>query len=199
MMLSGWKRKNSSMTISEGQIKGLIAVCLTLAIIPSFIFLYSLLINYRAPAFTDQLDNSLAIEVVKNDQPQGIYFVGSETSSGQLLRTAGIGEFSFPDFKLNDGMKIMINSTSGNQNVVVAKISSAERLALGMPLDINQVTEDELLLITGIGQATAKKILDLRNKLGRFHNIEQLMEVKGIKEKKLTEIRKYLYVEKRQQ
>lgn len=198
-MLSGWKRKNSSMTISEGQIKGLIAVCLTLAIIPSFIFLYSLLINYRAPAFTDQLDNSLAIEVVKNDQPQGIYFVGSETSSGQLLRTAGIGEFSFPDFKLNDGMKIMINSTSGNQNVVVAKISSAERLALGMPLDINQVTEDELLLITGIGQATAKKILDLRNKLGRFHNIEQLMEVKGIKEKKLTEIRKYLYVEKRQQ
>ena len=198
MMLSGSKRKNSSMTISEGQIKGLIAVCLTLAIIPFFIFLYSLFSNYKAPAFTDQLDNSLAIEVVENDQPKGIYFVGSETSSEQLLKNAGIGEFSFPDFKLNDGMKIMINSASGNQDVVIAKISSAERLALGMSLDINQVTEDELLLITGIGQATAQKILYLRDKLGRFRNIEQLMEIKGIKEKKLAEIRKYLYVEKHQ-
>ena len=92
----------------------------------------------------------------------------------------------------------MINSASESNNIVVTKIAAAERLALGMPLDINQVTEDELLLITGIGQATAEKILDLRNKLGRFRNIEQLMEIKGIKEKKLAEIRKYLYVEKSQ-
>jgi competence protein ComEA len=186
------------MTISEGQIKGLIAVCLTLAIIPFIISLYSLFISFKAPTFTDQLDNSLAIEVMENDQPKGIYFVGSETSSGQLFKTAGIREFLYPDFKLNDGMKIMINSASGNQNVVAAKISSAERLALGMPLDINQVIKDELLLITGIGQATAEKILDLRSKLGRFRNIEQLMEIKGIKEKKLAKIRKYLYVKKSQ-
>ena len=185
------------MTISEGQIKGLIAVCLTLAIIPFFSLFYSLFISYKIPVFIDQSDNSLAIEVVQNNQPKGIYFVGSETSAGQLLKNVGIGQFSFQDFKLKDGMKIMINSTSGNKNVV-AKISSAERLTLGMPLDINQVTEDELLLITGIGQVTAKKILDLRNKLGLFRNIEQLMEIKGIKEKKLTEIRKYLYVEKSQ-
>jgi competence protein ComEA len=114
------------------------------------------------------------------------------------LKTVDIGEFSFQSFKLNDGMKIMINSVSGKNDIVVTKIASAERLALGMPLDINQVTEDELLLITGIGQATAEKILDLRSKLGRFRNIEQLMEIKGIKEKKLAKIRKYLYVKKSQ-
>ena len=79
------------MTISVGQIKGLIAVCLTLAIIPFFNLFYSLFISYKAPAFTDKLDNSLTVEVVKNDQPKGIYFVGSETTSGQLLKTAGIG------------------------------------------------------------------------------------------------------------
>ena len=197
-MLSGSKRKNSSMTISEGQIKGLIVVCLTLAIIPFFIYLYSLFISYKAPAFTDQLDNSLAIEVMENDQPKGIYFVGSETSSGQLLKNTGISEFSFPDFKLNDGMKITINSASGKNDIIVTKIIASERLALGMPLDINQVTEDELLLITGIGQATAEKILDLRKKLRRFRDIKQLMEIKGIKEKKLAKIRKYLYVEKQQ-
>ena len=79
------------------QIKGLIAVGLTLAIIPFFIFLYSLFVSYQVPAFSDQLDNSLAVEVVENDQSKGIYFVGSETSSGQLLKAAGIGEFSFQD------------------------------------------------------------------------------------------------------
>ena len=186
------------MTISEGQIKGLIAICLTLAIIPFFSLFYSLFNSYKIPVFIDQSDNSLAIEVVENDQPKGIYFVGPETTSGQLLKTAGIGEFLYPDFKLNDGMKITINSVSGKNDIVVTKIASAERLALGMPLDINQATEDDLLLITGIGQATAEKILDLRSKLGRFRNIKQLMEIKGIKEKKLAEIRKYLYVEKRQ-
>jgi len=198
-MLSGWKRKNKSMTISEGQIKGLIAVCLTLAIILFFSLFYSLLINYKAPVFADQLDNSLAMEVVENNQSKGVYFVGSETSSGQLLKTAGIGEFAFTDFKLNDGMKIIINSASGNQNIDITKMAATERLALGMPLDINQVTEDELLLITGIGQVTAEEILNLRKKLGRFENIKQLMEIKGIKEKRLAQIRKHLYVEKHPQ
>ena len=197
-MLSGWKRKNNSMTISEGQLKGLIAVCLTLAIIPFFIFLYSLFSSYQAPTFSDQLDNSLAIEIVENDKPKGIYFVGSETSSRQLLKAAGIGEFSFPDFKLDNGMKITINSVSGKNDIIVTKIANAERLSLGMPLDINQATEDDLFLVKGIGEATAKKILDLRNKLGRFSDISQLLEIKGIKEKKLTGIRKYLYIEKQQ-
>jgi competence protein ComEA len=186
------------MTISGGQIKGLIVICLTLAIVSFFIFLYSLFSTYQAPAFSDQLDNSLAIEIVENDQPRGIYFVGSETSSEQLLKAAGIGEFSFPVFKLDDGMKITVDSSSGKNDIIVIKIANAEKMALGMPIDINKATEDDLLLVKGIGEATAKKILDLRNKLGRFRDIKQLMEIKGIKEKKLAEIRKYLYVEKNQ-
>lgn len=198
MMLSDWRIKNSSMTISEGQIKGLIAVCLILAFIPFFIFLHSLFSSYQAPAFSDQSDNSIAVEVVENDQPKGIYFVGSETSSRQLLKSAGIGEFSFQDFKLDDGMKITLNSVSGKNDIIVTKIANTERLALGMPLDINQATEDDLFLVKGIGETTAKKILDLRNKLGRFSDINQLLEIKGIKEKKLTGIRKYLYIEKQQ-
>lgn len=196
MMLSDWKRKNNSMTVTENQIKGLIAICVTLAIIPLFSFLYRSFINYKAPIFTDQLVKSLAIEVVENDQPKGIYFVGSGTSAHQLLKKAGIREFSSPDFQLDDGMKITIGSASGKKDIIVAKIEADKRLALGIKLDINKATEDELLLISGIGEVTAKKILDLRSKLGRFRNIEQLMEIKGIKEKKLAKFRKYLYVEK---
>ncbi|MCX5848301.1 MAG: helix-hairpin-helix domain-containing protein [Deltaproteobacteria bacterium] len=197
MMLSDWKRKNNLMIISESQIKGLIAVCLTLAIIPFFIFFHSSFINYQAPIFTDQLANSLAIEVVEKDQPKGIYFVDSEAFAGKLLKDAGIGEFSFHDFKLDNGMKITVVSSSGRNHIAVTQIEADKRLALGIKFDINKATQDDLLLVKGIGEATAEKILNLRDKLGRFRNIEQLMEIKGIKEKKLAEIRKYLYVEKR--
>ena len=132
-----------------------------MAIIPFFSLFYSLFISYQAPAFTDQLDNSLTVEVVENDQPKGIYFVSPETTFGQLLKTAGIGDFLYPDFKLNDGMKITINSASEKNDIIVTKIANAERLALGMPLDINKVTGDDLLLVKGIGEATAKKNIRL--------------------------------------
>jgi len=196
MMLSDWKRKNNSMTVSESQIKGLIAICITLAIIPFFSFFYRLFISYKAPLFTDQFNDSLVIEVIDKNQTNGIYFVSPETSAHQLLKKAGIGEFSAKDFQLDDGMKITIDSDSGRDDIIVAKIEADKRLALGMQLDINKVMEDDLLLISGIGEVTAKKILDLRIKLGQFRNIEQLMEIKGIKEKKLAKFRKYLYVEK---
>jgi len=195
MMLSGWKRKNKSMTFSTGQIKGMIAVCLIMAIIP-FINYYNLLFSPEFPVFIDQMDNSLAIEIVAGNQQEGVYFVGSETSFGQLLKDAGIGAmFSSPDFKLKNGMKININSESGNQNIDVTKMDGAKRLALGMPLDVNQVTKEELLLIKGIGETTAEEILNLRKKLIRFKSVNQLMEIRGIKEKKLAQIRKYLNIE----
>ena len=184
------------MTVSANQIKGLIAICITLAIIPFFSFFYRLFISYKFPVFTDQSNNSLAIEIVDGDKSGEIYFVSPQTTANQLLKTAGIGQTGENDFQLESGMRIKINSASGKDDIIVAKIEADKRLALGMQLDINKATEEELILINGIGAVTAKKILDLRNKLGRVRNIEQLMEIKGIKEKKLAGFRKYLYAEK---
>ncbi|MFZ3055956.1 MAG: helix-hairpin-helix domain-containing protein [Smithella sp.] len=183
------------MTISKSQIKGLIAVCVILAIIPFFNY-YSLFVSYEIPVFADQINNLLAIEVVEKDQSQGIYFVGAETSAAKFLENTGIRKFSFPDFKLNDGMKITVGSSPGGNNIAVTEIGAVKRLALGMKFDLNKATKDDLLLVKGIGESTAGKILDLRGRLNRFRNIEQLMEIKGIKKRRLAEIRKYLYVEK---
>ena len=65
-------------------------------------------------------------------------------------------------------MKITIDSDSGRDNIIVGKIEADKRLVLGMQLNINKVTKDDLLLINGIGEVTAKQILDLRSKLGQF-------------------------------
>ncbi|MGP8154873.1 MAG: ComEA family DNA-binding protein [Smithella sp.] len=183
------------MTISESKIKGLIAVCLIIAIIPFISFFYQSLHKYKIPDFTNQCDDCLAIEIVKGDQSAGVYFISPGTTVNQLLKSAAIEGQAKNDFRLETGMKLIIDSVSKNKEIVITEIPAADRLSLGMPIDINQATEDDLLLIKGIGPATAQKILDLRKQLSRFRDIRQLMEIKGIKEKRLSEIEKYLYVD----
>jgi len=182
--------------IFERQIKGIIAICIALAIIPFIIFISGSKVNYRVPELANQFPEKIAVEVVENDKSRGMYFVDLKTSVNQLLKSIDIDELVKEDFPLRSGMKISMSSVSEDHNVTVAKIESSKRLAISMPLDINRVTETDLILVSGIGEVTAKKILDLRSKLGRYKKIEQLTECKGITEKKLAKLRKYLYVEK---
>jgi len=182
--------------IFERQIKGIIAICIALAVIPFIVFISGSKVNYRVPELANQSPDKIAVEVLENDKSRGMYFVDPKTSANQLLKSIGIEKQAREDFPLNSGMKIMISSASQNHNVTASGLESANRLALGMKLDINRATENDLVLVSGIGEVTAKKILDMRGKLGKFKSIEQLLEIKGIKEKKLAKLRKYLYVKK---
>jgi competence ComEA-like helix-hairpin-helix protein len=61
-------------------------------------------------------------------------------------------------------------------------------------LDLNRVSREELVSVPGIGPAMAQAIVDLRAKKGSFTRVEDLLEVTGIKEKKLASIAGYLEV-----
>lgn len=62
-------------------------------------------------------------------------------------------------------------------------------------LNVNTATEEELISVKGIGSVTAKAIIEYRTKTGGFTSLDQLLDIKGIGEKKLEEIKKYLTVE----
>lgn len=62
------------------------------------------------------------------------------------------------------------------------------------PIDINKVTYDELIMIPGIGDVTANRILAFREHSGRISNMEQLLEIDGIGEATCQELYYYLYV-----
>ena len=57
------------------------------------------------------------------------------------------------------------------------------------PVNINTATEAELETVTGIGPATAKKIVAHRDKNGPFASVDQLEEVPGIGPAKLEGMR----------
>jgi competence protein ComEA len=66
--------------------------------------------------------------------------------------------------------------------------------AAPLKLDLNVVSAEELLGVPGIGPHMAQAIVELRTKKGQFKNVEELLEVAGIKGKKLAAISKYLEV-----
>lgn len=56
-------------------------------------------------------------------------------------------------------------------------------------LDLNTATLEQLDAIPGIGPVTAQKILDHRQRIGRFTGVDQLLDVSGIGAKTLEKIR----------
>ena len=63
-------------------------------------------------------------------------------------------------------------------------------------ININTASAETLKKIPGIGSVIANNIILLRQKKGKFNTLDELIEVKRIGSKKLSNIKKYLYLEK---
>ena len=62
-------------------------------------------------------------------------------------------------------------------------------------IDINTADLESLKKISYIGEATARAILETRQKRGRFKTLEHLLMVNGIGQRKLEIIKPYLKVD----
>lgn len=181
----------------EHQIRGMIAISITLAVIPLVVFLMPFLVNPPSPDLSASGSDSdnLIIEIVRENGDSGIYFVRPGTTASQLFSQAGIKPNIKMDVNLRSGTKIHLVAASTEQNMVIGKMDAEKRLALGLPLDINAASLDDLKLVPGIGEGLAGRILAWRKNNIKFEKIEQLMDVHGIKEKKLSKLSRYLYVD----
>jgi len=68
----------------------------------------------------------------------------------------------------------------------------AEKHPPAKPIDLNLANVKELQELPGVGPVTAQRIIDLREKSGRFHRVEDLLAVRGISQKKLDAMRPYV-------
>ncbi len=59
-------------------------------------------------------------------------------------------------------------------------------------VNINTATKEELMKLPGIGEQTAERIIQHRKIYGEFKRIEDIMNVKGIGQKKFEKIKNYL-------
>lgn len=70
--------------------------------------------------------------------------------------------------------------------------SSKKRPAI--QIDINRATVSELELLPGIGPVLAKRIVDYREKIGRFNKKEELLEIHGIGKKRYEKIKEKILI-----
>ena len=61
-------------------------------------------------------------------------------------------------------------------------------------IDINHASQSELQRISGVGPATAKRIIEYRNSHGAFSRVEDLLNVRGIGAAKLNQIRSQVVI-----
>jgi len=64
------------------------------------------------------------------------------------------------------------------------------------PININTANSEQLQQVPGIGPATAQKILQMRKSYGPFKSVDDLLAIRGLGQKRLNKMRKYLTVGK---
>jgi competence protein ComEA len=80
------------------------------------------------------------------------------------------------------------------QDKPAAKPAKAAAASPASPVNLNTATQAQLETLPGIGPASAKRIIEYRDKNGKFKKIEELMNVKGIGEKSFLKLKPMITV-----
>jgi len=62
-------------------------------------------------------------------------------------------------------------------------------------IDLNAASAEQLESLPGIGPVTAKRIVDYRDKVGKFKRIEEIINIQGIGDKKFERIKDRLTIQ----
>jgi DNA uptake protein ComE-like DNA-binding protein len=172
----------------------LVALAVFLTVIKMFIPLWGTSATLPEP-FSKKDIGTLTIALYMDGQERGVYFMPPGATIADLMRAAGATRS--PEFdsevdyhRLLTGDKVYLNSVASSPPVI-GRMSAAQSLALDLPVDINQASFDDLVLVPGIGESTAARIIALREAKGGLRSREELKELSGIKEKKFDTIKKY--------
>jgi competence protein ComEA len=169
-------------------------------------------INFEQDVIADEskeIENKIFIDIAGQVVNPGLYELieGARTKdaidmAGGLTDKACLDEINLA-YKLSDGIKITIpqkevKETPKKQNVsnkvIQTEISLAPSTSSSNLININTATSDELDKLSGIGSATAKKIIEYREKNGGFKTKEDIMKVSGIGESKFQKIKDNIIV-----
>jgi comEA protein len=74
------------------------------------------------------------------------------------------------------------------------KPAPQEKAAASSQVNLNTATQAQLETLPGVGEATAKRIIEYRDKNGGIKKIEELMNVRGIGEKSFLKLKPLIVV-----
>lgn len=123
-----------------------------------------------------------------------ILLVWNAFATAQRFISVGL----LPSVDRADGAPVL-PSPEGNETSVLSAesprsgpLTIRQKYLLGKRIDINNATLLEISELPGISDAVAAAVVEERGRLGRFQTPEDLLGVRGIKEKRLQKILPFL-------
>ena len=136
------------------------------------------------------------MELMGEVEKPGIYCFEHEVNVGEVIERAGglknnviliQGHLST---EVSNGAAITIGSDPSSFMMEV--MDPEKRLLYFIPINLNTASLEELVVIPGIGEKTARAIIHHRQEYGNFSRLDELKEVSGIGHYKLKRMKRYL-------
>ena len=123
---------------------------------------------------------------------------GVPLASPEVVRTAAVPSHS-SNFSnaaaAGDESNTAAEPAASQPAQAVSGTAASGKLQPGETIDLNAATVEELMRLPGVGQKTADAIYRLRQEIGAFHSVGDLIYVDGIGQKTVEKLAPYLRVE----
>lgn len=135
--------------------------------------------NYDELSNVKGIGASLAEKIIQYREQNGMF-----ASFEDLRKVKGFGE------KKIEKVKDKITFGKVDQSILKKKLA----LTADGKINLNLATAEDLDKIDGVGPGMARKILEYRDKIKKFHKVEELRNIPGIGPKKYEHLSKYVTV-----
>ena len=133
----------------------------------------------------------------------GGFFLGRNTRVGTIQTTKTVYE-TVPGETVIVLQEVLVtqppqttvppSAISDTPKETAPKSTQPKKEEVTFPVNINTASARELEALPGIGEVIARRIIDYRNAHGPFQSVDELINVKGIGEKKLADLKPYATV-----
>lgn len=150
-------------------------------------------------AFVVSSSSRISVQVLGAVKHPGIYEVAAKNMAICAIkmaepdcRFAGASSAALPVPVIGSGDALTLRCMpDGSANVTVGTIPTADRIVMGIPLDISRMTRADWELLPGIGPALAQRIMTARQINGGVMRVEHLLMVDGISETRYAQLKRY--------
>lgn len=118
------------------------------------------------------------------------YIPASAPSSTKTMSTTSLVSSTTTVMKTTTTTTTESSVTTTSKETTKTKATTA----VSEKININTATKEDLMTISGIGEVYATRIIEYRELIGHFTCLEELLEIKGIGEKRLAKWKPFLTV-----
>jgi competence protein ComEA len=112
--------------------------------------------------------------------------------TGTLLTVTRDPPQTPPPLPSSDGGREGMNQEE--VRIRVGRMAVNKLLVFSIPLDLNDVSVDDLCLIPGVGKSLAQEMIIYRERRKGFRSVEELKNVRGVGEKKYLDLKAFFTV-----